>query len=84
MNENGRVVKTWYWNVARSMRAHGSHMHRNAITTNVSARLRRFHACQHAQATAGMASQNDDQVAGVVDDGRSCRWRSRSGRTRPA
>ena len=33
MNENGSTVKTWYWNVARSMRAQGSHMHITAITT---------------------------------------------------
>ena len=44
MNENGSVVKTWYWNVARSMRAHGSHSAATAIVTNVSARLRRFQA----------------------------------------
>ena len=57
MATNGRLVNTWYWNVARSMRDHGIHMARNIITITVSARLRRCHAAHAAKIIAGMPSQ---------------------------
>jgi hypothetical protein len=57
MTVKGRLVNTWYWKVARSMRAQGSQRQAMESTTSVSGRLRRAQACQAQKATAGTPSQ---------------------------
>src|SRR3989304_4220834 len=85
MNVNGRVVKMWYWKVARSMRAQGSHRLAMATARKASGRLCRFQACQHVQPIAGVAARevgrpavaklDPRDVADRVDDERDDRDR---------